>query len=101
MSPTSPENTPLEHNPFAAPSLESMEVEVKIAENGVAPGVGLLAGCMGVGVLAKLSFLSMFARLLDVDWIDIWAWSLGEILGGAVAGLGGGDLFFMRTPTIN
>lgn len=97
MSPTSPENTPLEHNPFAAPSLESMEVEVEIAENAVAPGLGLVAGCMTVGVLAKLSFLYTFAQLLEADWTDMWAWSLGEILGGAVAGLGVAIFFYAMT----
>ncbi|PQO27710.1 hypothetical protein C5Y97_26810 [Blastopirellula marina] len=71
-----------------------MEVEVEIAENGVAPGVGLLAGCILVGVLAKLAFLYEFARLLEVDWINMWAWSLGEILGGAVAGLGAAIFFY-------
>ncbi|RCS41041.1 hypothetical protein DTL42_20845 [Bremerella cremea] len=94
MSPTSPENTPLEQNPFAAPSLESMEVKVETPANGVAPSLGLIAACVAVGVLAKLSFLYEFAQLLEIDWIDMWAWTLGEIVGGAVAGLGAAIFFY-------
>ncbi len=86
MNPSSPENAPLEPNPFAAPSIESLEVDTP--ENALAPSLHLVWGCIAVGVLAKLFISYEYFVLLELEWGDLLGWMVGEALAGVVVGLG-------------
>lgn len=87
----------MEHNPFAAPSIESMEVEP--SENVVGlglpltPGVPFVAVCVVLGILSKIVVFYGIAFLMEAQWIEMWSWVLEEVVWGAIAGLGAAVFF--------